>query len=141
LTHYDVLGVSPTASTEEIRAQYRAEARRRHPDLPGGSAAAMAEVNAAWRVLSDPRRRSAYDRSLIDAQRGGAGDVHSGRTPATDDPPATDDSRATDDGIPIRPLAAARVPWRLFAILITLAVTVILVGEGDDQAGRSSTGR
>jgi molecular chaperone DnaJ len=56
--------VAPSASPEDLRAAYRALARRLHPDAPGGSSAAMAEVNEAWRVLSDPGRRAVYDASL-----------------------------------------------------------------------------
>jgi hypothetical protein len=71
-THYEVLGVAPDASAAEIRAAYLAKARRLHPDRQVGASAAqiaaaqrsMQEVNAAWTVLSDPRARRDYDRSL-----------------------------------------------------------------------------
>lgn len=67
--HYDVLGVSTTATAEEIRAAYLALARRHHPDRLGDaspadraqSAARMARINEAWSVLSDPTRRRVYD--------------------------------------------------------------------------------
>jgi molecular chaperone DnaJ len=62
---YDRLGVAPAASAEEIRAAYRRIARRVHPDRgSAGNEAAMAAVNEAWRVLSDPGRRAEYDASL-----------------------------------------------------------------------------
>ena len=61
-THYQLLGVAPTASAEEIRAAYRRLARALHPDTHGGAEdAAMASVNEAWHVLSDPARRAMYD--------------------------------------------------------------------------------
>jgi hypothetical protein len=63
-THYDVLGVRPDARTDDIRAAYLRLARRHHPDHDGGSQEAMQAVNAAWQVLRDPARRSAYDREL-----------------------------------------------------------------------------
>ena len=64
-THYQLLGVAPTASVDEIRAAYRRLARALHPDAHGGIAApAMASVNEAWRVLSDPGRRANYDATL-----------------------------------------------------------------------------
>ena len=56
-----------TASDEQVRAAYRVQARRHHPDLSDGPAdrrqaeAAMASVNEAWRVLGDRGRRSSYD--------------------------------------------------------------------------------
>jgi hypothetical protein len=44
---WKVLGVEPTASEDQIQAAYRKRAVEFHPDRPGGSAAAMAELNAA----------------------------------------------------------------------------------------------
>ena len=72
VTHYEVLGVSPSAPPEEIRRAYRRRAREYHPDrlhlVRGEEAAAaahrMREVNEAWRVLSDGASRTAYDRRL-----------------------------------------------------------------------------
>ena len=59
---YDVLGVAPDVSPRALTAAYRARARAAHPDKAGGSAAAFARVGAAYAVLSDAARRSAYDR-------------------------------------------------------------------------------
>ena len=71
-SHYQVLGVSQTASLQEIRTAHRQLARVLHPDRLAGSSSAerslaerrMREVNAAWTVLSDQERRRAYDRTL-----------------------------------------------------------------------------
>ena len=78
-THYTTLGVAPDAPASEIRRAYHAEARRWHPDRfadgrSGGADAAtaenrMREVNEAWHVLGDTRRRAAYDRELSSAGR------------------------------------------------------------------------
>ena len=65
---YGVLGVPPTATDEEIRAAYRRAAKRAHPDA-GGSQSAFRRVNTAYRVLSDPARRRAYDLRLAQASR------------------------------------------------------------------------
>lgn len=62
-SHYDVLGVSARATPDEVRAAYRRAARDHHPDT-GGDPRRMSDLNAAWRVLGDPRRRAAYDREL-----------------------------------------------------------------------------
>jgi len=65
-THYEVLGVHPSASADEIRTAFRSLARQHHPDLADevSSARSMAEINQAWSVLSDPSKRRDYDRSI-----------------------------------------------------------------------------
>jgi hypothetical protein len=67
-THYEVLGVDPSATTEDIRAAYLRLARALHPDTaePGteNSAVDIAQVNAAWEVLRDPDARARYDREV-----------------------------------------------------------------------------
>jgi hypothetical protein len=60
---YAVLGVTRSANREEIARAYRTLAKRLHPDAGTDVASvAMARVNEAWRILSDPMRRSAWDR-------------------------------------------------------------------------------
>ncbi len=62
---YKVLGVSPNASDEEVKAAYRKLAKKYHPDLnPGNEAAArkMNEINAAYDQIKNPQpQQSAYD--------------------------------------------------------------------------------
>ena len=63
--YYTVLGVARDASAKDIKAAYRRLARKYHPDLNSGDAAAEAkfkEINEAHEVLGDPKRRSRYDR-------------------------------------------------------------------------------
>jgi curved DNA-binding protein CbpA len=57
---YEILGVSPDASTAEIRAAYRAKVKAVHPDT-GGSNEAFSEVVLAYEILSDEHRRKQYD--------------------------------------------------------------------------------
>lgn len=60
---YEVLGVSPDASQEEIKRAYRALARRHHPDVSGDPEAEhrFKEINLAYQTLSDPAKRRQYD--------------------------------------------------------------------------------
>ncbi len=71
-THYDTLGVSPTSTTPEIRKEYLRRARALHPDRQLGRSAvdarkaeqAMQQVNVAWNVLSDPKKKADYDSGM-----------------------------------------------------------------------------
>jgi hypothetical protein len=76
---YDVLGVEPDATDEELRRAYRRLARTYHPDRHAGEAddvrvwaeARMREITHAWHELGDPERRRRYDLSSHQ-RRGGA---------------------------------------------------------------------
>ena len=73
-THYEVVGVDPGASKEEIRDAYRA----RIDELAEGkqsdeSRQEMARLSSAWQVLSDPFQRDRYNQSVgIDADAAAA---------------------------------------------------------------------
>ena len=64
MTHYEVLGVAPSAPTSEVRRAYVTLARQHHPDIDGGDADEMRAINDAWATLRDPERRATYDRTL-----------------------------------------------------------------------------
>lgn len=58
---YEVLGVAPDVTDEELRRAYRLRLREAHPDT-GGDAALFVRVQAAWELVGTPTARAAYDR-------------------------------------------------------------------------------
>ncbi|MBI3630936.1 MAG: molecular chaperone DnaJ [Candidatus Sungbacteria bacterium] len=70
--YYKVLGIARNASKEEIKKAYRALAHKFHPDK-GGSESRFKEINEAYQILSDERKRAQYDQfgSAFDAASGG----------------------------------------------------------------------
>lgn len=67
VTLYEILEVSPHASAQVIRAAYRCLAQCNHPDKNPGSEAAserQAQINFAYGVLSDARKRRRYDQRM-----------------------------------------------------------------------------
>lgn len=114
--------MATSATHDEVRDAYRAQALAQHPDRKGSvdpDAAAEAElrmrvVNAAWQVLGDPVSRAAYDAELARARR------------------VADD----DDGTPADSLLAWQGPegeerWpaeRPTSVLVPLMPLLLLVG-------------
>ena len=83
-TYYDVLGISPSASLDEIKQAFRQLARRYHPDLNPDNQQALQrfqEISVVYQVLSDPVARQHYDQCLS-GQGGNSVDSVSERTAA-----------------------------------------------------------
>jgi DnaJ-class molecular chaperone len=76
--YYETLGVSKTASQDDIQKAYRKLARKHHPDLNPDDKTAkdkFQKVQAAFDVLNDPKKRELYDKygSSFEAAGAGAG--------------------------------------------------------------------
>lgn len=64
MTHYELLQVSPEASTEVIEASWKTLMKKYHPDKKTGNAQLAEKLNQAHDILSDPEKRKVYDLSL-----------------------------------------------------------------------------
>jgi len=119
-THYEVLGVTVTASAEEIKAAYRRKIREAHPDAVGAKASSseVAAINEAWNVLSQSGRRALYDRSLV--------------TPTS--PPHQADRIV----VPYEVFQRARFPWRLVLGLIVAGAAGVLLLNAVSQPAAPS---
>src|SRR6201988_3106068 len=87
--YYEILGIKRDAKPEEIKKAYRRLARKYHPDVNPGDKAAEERfklMSEAHDVLSDPKKRSVYDRfgqysdNLADAAARGGGPSAGTRT-------------------------------------------------------------
>ena len=140
---YAVLGVQPTATSEEIGVAFRALAKQLHPDRLGSEADAerFKLVTAAYDVLGDVRLRHGYDAVRIDA---GAPDP-TGSVATVVRPQSPPDTKRT---APLSPEAARRRGrrWIAAGIAVFLAGLVVAalivhlqVDERERRAGRIKT--
>ena len=63
--YYEILGVERAATEDDLKKAYRRLAVQHHPDRNPGNREAeelFKELNEAYQILSDPQKRSAYDR-------------------------------------------------------------------------------
>jgi len=72
--YYEILGVGRNATSDEIKRAYRKLAQQFHPDK-GGDEKKFKEINEAYQVLSDPQKRSQYDKfgATFEQARSGGG--------------------------------------------------------------------
>ena len=79
--YYEVLGVSKTASEDEIKKAFRKGAVKYHPDKEGGDEAKFKEINEAYEVLKDQQKRQRYDQFGHAGVGGSTGGGASGGNP------------------------------------------------------------
>jgi DnaJ-class molecular chaperone len=70
---YKILGVEKTATKEEIKRAFRKLAHKYHPDKKDGDEAKFKEVNEAYSILSDDKKRAQYDQFGANFGQSGAG--------------------------------------------------------------------
>ena len=144
-THYEILGVEPDASHDEIKRAYLDLALRFHPDRQGSADPAtleraawrMREVNEAWHVLQSPGRRARYDEELgAERRRHDASVAPVPRTWTPAEGGVDDDLTAA----PQSPVRRTRGGMRPFLPVIVLGVVLVLVlvvtalaGPGNDD--------
>ena len=73
--YYKTLGVEKTASQDEIKKAFRQKAHQYHPDKQGGDEAKFKEINEAYQVLGDEKKRAQYDQfgSVFEHTQSGGG--------------------------------------------------------------------
>ena len=59
--YYEILGISKSATADEVKRAYRKLAKEHHPDKHGGDDSQFKEIGEAYEVLKDPQKKSAYD--------------------------------------------------------------------------------
>ncbi len=79
--YYEVLGISKSASADEIKKAFRKLAVKHHPDKEGGDEAKFKEINEAYEVLKDQQKRQRYDQFGHAGVGGASGGGYGGGNP------------------------------------------------------------
>lgn len=129
---YDVLGVTRTASAEEIKVAFRERAKKTHPDATGSNTAeasgAFRDMVDAYRVLRDPTKRAEYDREAENSARR----AQYGPSGA---PPGYDPSREGPKGDAEFNPAGIRAEWAAVSVVVLAGFGFIFTrGGGNDRS-------
>lgn len=140
---YAVLGVPPTATSEEIGLAFRALAKQSHPDRVGSAvdSESFTSITAAYDVLRDDRLRAGYDAVRIDAgvqqQDGNASTIVRPRaTPDAQRRPALSPALIRRRG---RRWLAAGTAVFLAGLVVGALIVHLQIGERERRAGRIKT--
>jgi hypothetical protein len=129
-TLYDLLGVTPDATSEQLRRAYRERVRELHPDAnPHADDDAIRQLTGAWAVLGSPEHRREYDFAL------------QGSIPARD-PAESQQPMPQPDPDPVpHPFAWLLRPSALIlAVLLMIFVVTAYAGSHvSDRSGPSAT--
>src|SRR3954454_759988 len=138
IDYYEVLGVPPTASDDEIARAFRALAKRYHPDVQGGPVTEQGvrfrAIRDAYEVLSNPRQRFDYDDVRASVARPSA--------PTRDgDRDAAPANRGVVRWTPAKAVGAIVAGVLCFALGALFALYTLHVQASDraDKAGRLKT--
>jgi len=132
-TYYDVLGVSASATHDEVREAYRQLALQTHPDRvaasgefdPADAELLIRAVNEAWQVLGDPVSRATYDADLARQQRDGRSGSSLGDDDGYTDGDVDDDERDNERWPADRPSSVIAGLLPLLVLVALLALIVV----------------
>lgn len=90
--YYIILGISPQANTDGVRQAFREKAKQYHPDKTGQEGTSFfQDITEAYEVLSDPKKRSEYNRRLQKKEdRPGSETIHRHRPEGNSESPPED---------------------------------------------------
>ncbi len=135
--YYEVLGLPPGATTDQIKKKYRELARKFHPDVAQDKnlgQLTFTQINQAYNTLSNPERRAQYNGTLQNLTAP-SGPSEPAKAPAAQNAasrpsapkPATPAPKAAAQPAPSQPAAAARTP--AFTEMLNRAENAIMAGK------------
>lgn len=140
--YYDLLGVEPSATTEQIREAYMEQVRAYHAEGMGNPEF-LALLRTAYNVLSDPGRRAAFDQKYIHLV-GASGHIGTpavasvpGGVPVRTKEPGSTDSAASPARTAVRPAVARDLWWRVLGV-VTVVFLMVLASRVYNHPGTRS---